>query len=104
MRISRRGESPMSTSETINESPIELRAHQSDAQRQGSAGRRKTIYPHDEGNRNSVRTAGQGRGGGDTVKRQAVPTAVLGLIENVALDPRADVQKLERMMAMYERL
>jgi hypothetical protein len=29
---------------------------------------------------------------------------VLALIERVALDPRADVEKLERMMAMYERL
>jgi len=29
---------------------------------------------------------------------------VLALIEKVALDPRADVEKLERMMAMYERL
>jgi hypothetical protein len=29
---------------------------------------------------------------------------VLALIERVALDPRADVGKLERMMAMYERL
>ena len=29
---------------------------------------------------------------------------VLTLIERVALDPRADVEKLERMMAMYERL
>ena len=29
---------------------------------------------------------------------------VLALIERLALDPRADVQKLERMMAMYERL
>jgi hypothetical protein len=28
----------------------------------------------------------------------------LALIERVALDPRADVEKLERMMAMYERL
>ena len=26
------------------------------------------------------------------------------LIERVALDPRADVEKLERLMAMYERL
>jgi hypothetical protein len=32
------------------------------------------------------------------------PSTVLALIERVALDPRADVQKLERMMAMYERL
>jgi hypothetical protein len=32
------------------------------------------------------------------------PSAVLALIERVALDPRADVEKLEPMMAMYERL
>src|SRR3984957_5231547 len=32
------------------------------------------------------------------------PSKVLALIERVALDPRADVQKLERMMGMYERL
>src|SRR5215831_8835135 len=32
------------------------------------------------------------------------PSTVLLLIEKVALDPRADVEKLERMMAMYERL
>lgn len=32
------------------------------------------------------------------------PSAVLALIERVALDPRADVEKLERLMAMYERL
>jgi len=32
------------------------------------------------------------------------PSTVLELIEKVALDPRADVEKLERMMAMYERL
>jgi hypothetical protein len=32
------------------------------------------------------------------------PSAVLALIERVALDPCADVEKLERMMAMYERL
>jgi hypothetical protein len=31
-------------------------------------------------------------------------STVLALIERVALDPRADVEKLERMMAMYERL
>ena len=31
-------------------------------------------------------------------------STVLGLIERVALDPRADGEKLERMMAMYERL
>ena len=29
------------------------------------------------------------------------PSTVLALIERVALDPRADVEKLERMMAMY---
>jgi ERF superfamily len=32
------------------------------------------------------------------------PSTVLALIERVALDPRADVEKLERMMAMYERV
>ena len=32
------------------------------------------------------------------------PSTVFGLIERVALDPRADVLKLERVMAMYERL
>jgi hypothetical protein len=32
------------------------------------------------------------------------PSAVLGLIERLALDPRADAEKLERMMAMYEAL
>ena len=32
------------------------------------------------------------------------PSAVLTLIERVALDPRADVEKLGRVMAMYERL
>ena len=32
------------------------------------------------------------------------PSAVLALIERVVLDPRADVEKLERIMAMYERL
>ena len=31
-------------------------------------------------------------------------SSVLALIERVALDPRADVEKLDRMMAMYERL
>jgi hypothetical protein len=31
-------------------------------------------------------------------------TTVLALVERLALDPRADVEKLERMMAMYERL
>src|SRR6266446_2637957 len=32
------------------------------------------------------------------------PSTVLALIERVALAPRADVEKLECMMAMYERL
>ena len=32
------------------------------------------------------------------------PSTVLALIERVALDPRADVEKLERLMAMYKRL
>jgi hypothetical protein len=32
------------------------------------------------------------------------PSTILALIERVALDPRADVEKLERMIAMYERL
>jgi hypothetical protein len=32
------------------------------------------------------------------------PSTVLALIERVALDPRADVEKLERLTAMYERL
>ena len=32
------------------------------------------------------------------------PSTVLALIERVALDPRNDVEKLERMMAMYQRL
>jgi hypothetical protein len=32
------------------------------------------------------------------------PSTVLALIERVALDPRADVGKLERLTAMYERL
>jgi hypothetical protein len=32
------------------------------------------------------------------------PSTVLALIERVALDPRADVEKLERLIAMYERL
>jgi hypothetical protein len=31
-------------------------------------------------------------------------STILALIERVALDPRADVEKLERMMVMYERL
>jgi hypothetical protein len=31
-------------------------------------------------------------------------STVLGLIERVALDPGADAEKLERMMAMYETL
>ena len=32
------------------------------------------------------------------------PSNLLALIERVALDPRADVEKLDRMMAMYDRL
>ena len=32
------------------------------------------------------------------------PSTVLALIERLALDPHADVEKLERMMTMYERL
>ena len=32
------------------------------------------------------------------------PSMVLALIERLAPDPRADVEKLERVMAMYERL
>jgi hypothetical protein len=32
------------------------------------------------------------------------PSTVLALIERAALDPRADVEKLERLMAMYKRL
>ena len=32
------------------------------------------------------------------------PSTVFGLVERVALDPLADVEKLERVMAMYERL
>src|SRR5215470_5282415 len=32
------------------------------------------------------------------------PPTVLALIERVVLDPHADVEKLDRMMAMYERL
>jgi hypothetical protein len=32
------------------------------------------------------------------------PSRVLALIERVALEPRADVEKLEQLMAMYERL
>ena len=31
-------------------------------------------------------------------------SAVLALIEKIALDPCADLEKLERMMTMYERL
>ena len=31
-------------------------------------------------------------------------STVLGLIERVALDPQADVEKLDRVMAMYERM
>jgi hypothetical protein len=32
------------------------------------------------------------------------PSKILALIERIALNPDADVEKLERMMAMYERL
>jgi hypothetical protein len=32
------------------------------------------------------------------------PSTILTLIERVALDPRADVEKLDRLAAMYERL
>src|SRR5262252_4074821 len=32
------------------------------------------------------------------------PSTVLALVERVALDPHADVEKLDRMMTMYERL
>src|SRR5499427_1514434 len=32
------------------------------------------------------------------------PSTVLALIERVALDPHADVEKLDRVMAMHERL
>src|SRR5215472_5305736 len=32
------------------------------------------------------------------------PSTVMALIERVALDPSADVEKLERLAAMYERL
>jgi ERF superfamily len=32
------------------------------------------------------------------------PSTVMALIERVALDPRADVEKLDRLAAMYERL
>src|SRR5215469_503989 len=32
------------------------------------------------------------------------PSTVLGLIARVVLDPRADAEKLDRIMAMYERL
>src|SRR5438552_15813651 len=45
----------------------------------------------------------------DTVERlAALPSdrlsAVMALIERIALDPGADAEKLERVMAMYERL
>ncbi|MGC2203421.1 MAG: hypothetical protein WA633_25170, partial [Stellaceae bacterium] len=32
------------------------------------------------------------------------PSTVLALVERIALDPRANVEKLERVMAMFERL
>ena len=46
---------------------------------------------------------------GQIVRMMAVPpgdssSTVLALIERVALDPSSDVEKLDRMMAMYERL
>src|SRR6266850_6498424 len=45
----------------------------------------------------------------DTVERLAVlpsgnPSTVLAVIERIAIDPCADVEKLKSMMAMYERL
>jgi hypothetical protein len=45
----------------------------------------------------------------DHIEQVAAPpldsaTAVLAFVEQVALDPRADVAKLERVIAMYERL
>ena len=45
----------------------------------------------------------------EEVKQLAAPpsdraTAVLALIEKVAVDPRANAAKLERIVAMYERL
>jgi len=46
---------------------------------------------------------------GQIVRMMAVPpgdssSTVLALIERVALDPSSDVEKLDRMMAMYEQL
>ena len=38
------------------------------------------------------------------VPPSGAPSAVLALIERLALDPRADAEKLERMTALYERL
>jgi hypothetical protein len=59
-----------------------------------------TMYRKQTGERN-----------GRVVERQLPPapssdnlSAILTLIERMALDPCADVQKLERMVAMYERL
>lgn len=40
----------------------------------------------------------------DPRTRLPPPTGVLALIERVALDPTADVEKLERLFAMHERL
>ena len=45
----------------------------------------------------------------DHIEQVAAPpldsaTAFLAFVEQVALDPRADVTKLERVIAMYERL
>src|SRR5215469_16274619 len=41
---------------------------------------------------------------GRPAPRTESSATVLGLIEQVALDPRADVTKLERITALYERL
>jgi len=41
---------------------------------------------------------------GKRPRRHRQPFHVLALIERMAFDPRADVEKLECMMAMYERL
>src|SRR6266576_7152784 len=40
----------------------------------------------------------------DTPATLPPPTGVLALIERVALDPSADVEKLERLFAMHERM
>src|SRR5215467_14630975 len=41
---------------------------------------------------------------GRSAPRTDSSATVLGLIEQLALDPRADVAKLERVIALYERL